>query len=313
MTRLPAPALLPDLLWTVLSGLESVYIRCGAGEGSIPTLDLWANLLRVVGETGTCLQDLPSIVCLSKRALRPRIEAAIRRGWINEFNMAEGRAVRLTTPGSELANLWRSLQERAEKQWQSTAGVETTAHLHHSLVRIVAAFPLEHPHYPASYGPADASITGGNGTDWKEVRRTDRGAVGVLPLSALLSQAIVAFAMAYEKQSPVALSLSASIIRRIPLEGQNIRELANRAGLSALARHGFLSFHGTGRNRHVLLTAKGIAVKNAFEERVRSIEMAWSDSFGSNSVPALCRALDAVISRLSPVLPYAVRFPHADG
>lgn len=47
-----------------------------------------------------------------------------------------------------------------------------------------------------------------------------------LPLSVLLSQVIVAFAIYYEKLSPVSLSLSAAIIRRIRAEGRRLRELA---------------------------------------------------------------------------------------
>ena len=83
--------------------------------------------------------------------------------------------------------------------WQAKVGPEVASQLRASLESLVAAFPLEHPHYPASYGLADASITGGNGVDWKPVRRTGGDPVANLPLSALVSQALVAFAMEYEE------------------------------------------------------------------------------------------------------------------
>jgi len=57
--------------------------------------------------------------------------------------------------------------------------------LRNSLEEVVAAIPLEHPHYPASYAAADASITGGNGLDWKAVSRGDGDTVSSLPRSAL--------------------------------------------------------------------------------------------------------------------------------
>lgn len=73
----------------------------------------------------------------------------------------------LTARGLELARRWKSIERSIEKRWQESNSV----HLRASLEQIVVSFPLEHPHYPASYGRADASITGANGQDWKPVFR----------------------------------------------------------------------------------------------------------------------------------------------
>lgn len=162
--------------------------------------------------------------------------------------------------------------KHAEKSWQTETGVDKTDHLRIALIGIVAGFPLEHQHYPAGYGVADASITGGNGEDWSPARRSGSSAVAGLPFFALLSQAIVAFAIEYENISPVALSLSTDVIRRIPADGRSVRELANPIGVSALERHGYLPVRGTRANRIAFLTPKGIAASRAFDQRLASME-----------------------------------------
>lgn len=290
------PATLPSLLWTVLGGLEHAYTRQAAGFPGMPSLDLWANLLRVMDEVGTDEKVLPSILCLSRRAVKTRLALAVRGGWAAEFRDQGRTRVRLTARGSEAARRCPLLQEHAEKQRQTELGVNETARLRASLMRIVAAFPLEHPHYPASYGAADASFTGGNGKDWIPVKRMVGSAVTSLPLSALVSQAIVAFAIDYEKISPVAFSLSTEIIRQIPAEGRSLRELANSVGISALVRHGFLSVHGPRRKGIAFLTSKGIAVRDGYDQRVETVERAWCDRFGNESVAALRRSLEEVTS-----------------
>lgn len=291
---MPKSAPLPSLLWAVLTRLEQEYVRRGADSPGMPSLDLWANLLRVLDVTGTDPKALSLILCLSRRAVRNRVVTAVRRGWAENFRNAEGRSrVRLTVRGSEVAERWRSLQREAEAEWRRGIGMDRANHLSESLVRIVAALPLEHPHYPASYGAADASMTGGGGQDWKPVRRTDSGTVAGLPLFALLSQAIVAFAIEYEERSPVALSLSTTIIRRIPAAGRSVRELGDSVGVSALVRHRFLSIRGTSDSGIATLTPRGTAVSEAYDRRVQEVEKTWRDCFGNEAVAAMRRSLEA--------------------
>jgi hypothetical protein len=193
---------------------------------------------------------------LSKRAVRSRVSLAARHGLVEELKASRGGGiVRLTLRGSDVAARWKALQQAAEERWQATVGTHWSGKLlRASLEDLVAALPLEHPHYPASYGAADASITGGNGEDWKAVPRVDGDTVSDLPLSALISESLVAFAMQYEEQSPVALSLSTDVIRRIPVGGRPRRELATSPGVSALIRHGFVRVSGASGKEIASLT-----------------------------------------------------------
>lgn len=285
---------LPTLLWTVLKVLEWAYAEEGLLGGKMPSLDLWANLLRVLNETGTDLRELPQILRLSKRAVRSRVATAVRHGWVKRLSYGRGQTtLRLTTSGSDAAAKWKSLQEAAEKRWMAKLGVRGDR-LRARLQEIVAGLPLEHPHYPASYGAADASITGANGEDWKGVHRVRDSDVSKLPLLALVSQALVAFAIDYEKKSPVALSLSSAVIKRIPASGLTLRELGNSVGVSALVRHGFVRVSGSSSRTVAFLTPKGIAVSEAYSRRLQTVEKNWCERLGSENVRVLRELLEEV-------------------
>ncbi len=286
---------LPSLLSKVLIGLEQAYSANGAGRSGMPSLDLWANLLRVLNAQGTVLRELPPLLRLSKRAVRTRIATAIRAGWVQQFKAARDQAtLQLTLRGADVATRWKSLRTAAEEQWCTQVGPQAALEFRKSLENIVLALPLEHPHCPASYGPADASITGGNGSDWERVSRGQQDTVSDLPLSALVSQALVAFAIDYEELSPVALSLSASVIKRIPPEGRPLRGLANSVGVSALVRHGFVYASGDRGRQTVHLTQKGAAVSEAFDRQMQAVETRWRDRSGHKPIAALRLALERV-------------------
>jgi hypothetical protein len=229
--------------------------------------------------------------------VRTRLSTARRHGWIEEQKLGRGRtAVRLTARGLDVATRWKTLAVAAEADWRKQAGGNDSDRLRDSLQELVAALPLEHPHYPAGYGPADASITGGNGVDWKPVPRSSRDSVSDLSLAALISQLLVAFAIDYEQKSPVALSLSMSIVMRIPADGRPLRGMGHSAGVSALVRHGFLRLGDAQGETRVHLTPRGNAVQAAHEKRIQEVETEWSHRFGAESIASLRLSLENVLS-----------------
>ncbi len=283
---------LPSLLRITLDGLEQAHIARGAGNGVMPSLDEWSNLLRVLDAAGRDRSELPTMLRLSKRAVRTRITSAVRYGRILVLKASPGQElVRLTDSYSNLPAHWQSLQHAAEKQWQQKVGADHATALRAALEEVVAKLTLEHPHYPASYGPADASITGGNGQDWKAVPRGAGDTVSYLPLSALLSQNLVAFAMDYETRSPVALSLSAAVIMRIPPVGLPLKGFGNSVGISALNRHGFVLLNGSRSSGTIYLTRKGLEVREAYHERIQAVEAEWRDKLGANAIQTLRQTL----------------------
>jgi hypothetical protein len=261
----------------------------------MPSLDEWANLLRVLDRGGIDRRELPGLTRLSKRALRTRVSLAVRREWAEELSSNRDQGiVRLTRKGAGTVARLGKLQQAAENAWRVQVGSDTMTALLQALGGVVAELPLEHPHYPASYGTVDASIAGGPGQDWKPVRRQDGDTVAGLSMCALLSQALVAFALAYEELSPVALSVSTRILRRIPREGRPLRDIGMSPHLSALDRHGFVRLGGEGENPGVFLTMKGRAVNDAYTRRIEAVEQTWRDRSGHETVSNLRSALENV-------------------
>ncbi len=261
----------------------------------MPSLDEWANLLRVLDLGGIDRRDLQRLTRLSKRALRSRVSAAVRREWAEELSSSRGQGIiRLTGKGADVVARFGTLRQAAEDAWRAQVGSERTAALSKALERVVVELPLEHPHYPASYGTVDASIAGGPGQDWKPVRRQGGDTVAGLSMCALLSQALVAFALQYEELSPVALSVSTSILRRIPPEGRPLHDVGMSPHLSAMNRHGFVRIVDEGDNPAVFLTTKGRAVNDAYAHRIEAVEHAWRERSGDETVSNLRRVLEDV-------------------
>lgn len=112
---------------------------------------------------------------------------------------------------------------------------------------------------------------------------------------------MVAVAMNYEKKSPVALSLSAKVIRFIPPEGRPRQGLGHSAGISALVRHGFLRVSGDTGKEIARLTAKGLAVSRAYDGRIQAVETEWRNAFGDMSITLLRRALEEATEAASHI------------
>lgn len=287
---------LHSLLRVTLDGLESVYVAEGAGCAGMPSLDGWANLLRAIDDTGADVRELPAALRLSRRAVRTRVESARRRGWIEEIASVSGqKTVRITESGARVVARWNGIQAAAEERWRTGTGTDRSARLRASLENVVARMPLEHPHYPASYGIADARVTGGSGRDWKAVLRRSGDTTSFLPFSALLSQALVAFAMGYEERSPVALSLSTTVLKQIPTGGRPLLGLGPSAGISALHRHGFVNV----TDGAIFLTERGLAVSQKCEGWMQAVEADWRRLFGEQPVSGLRQALEELRGGLS--------------
>ena len=62
----------------MLSNLEQAYVDSGAGKGAMPSLDLWSNLIRTLGDASTERQwsERFGIVCIS--VLRAALEEIMR-------------------------------------------------------------------------------------------------------------------------------------------------------------------------------------------------------------------------------------------
>jgi hypothetical protein len=309
---LPMNALLSQALVTV----TQEYERRGAGGANLPTLAVWSNVLRPIGD-GIDARDLPAAARLSKRAIRSAVGAAENRGWL----VQEGRTVRLSPAGEAARGAWPALAADVD------ASVDTD--LATPLRALVRQLYLEWPHYPTGYGPADHSITGGvytpggglidskvptHAADWAPVIRHDveGSSVEGLPLSALLSQAFVAFAADFEELWIGGLHLAATVLRLLPDEGVPVSDipLLSRLkgdGKSVLERHGYIEIRRDADNPKVRLavpTARGRNTRDEYGPTVGRVEDRWGPKYGADVVAALRSALE--LHDIDRTLPHSV-------
>ena len=299
---LPMNALLSQALLTV--GHE--YEKRGAGSAGLPTLAVWSNVLRPVGD-GIDIRELPAAARLSKRAVRAAVGAAEKHGWA----VQDGGVVRLSAAGETARERWPSLDADVDS---SVAG-----DVARPLRGLVRQLYLEWPHYPTGYGPADHAITGGvytagggqidskvptHAADSAPVVRNDveGSSVEGLPVSALLSQAFVAFAADFEELWIGGLHLAATVLRLLPDEGVAVTDIPMLSrlkgdGKSVLERHGYVEITRDAGNPKVRLavpTARGRNTRDEYESTVARVEDRWGPKYGADLVETLRSELESL-------------------
>ena len=241
----------------------------------------------------------------------------MKAGWL----VREGNAVRPSPSGEHARERWLSLDADVEA---SVAGDSATA-----VGEVVRQFYLEWPHYPTSYGPADHSITGGvhvsgagkseskvptHGADWAPVPRHDvaGSSVAGLALSALLSEAFVAFAADFEELGIGGLHLATSVLRLLPDGGVSVSDIPILSrlkgdGRSVLERHGYIEIRrDAGKPKLALAvpTARGRNTCDKYEGTVRRVEDRWRTNYGADVVARLRDALES--ADIDRSLPHSV-------
>ena len=158
------------------------------------------------------------------------------------------------------------------------------------LEALVSQLELEHPHFPVPYGTADPTFTGGPGVDWKPIPRASPSSVEGLPTTGLLSQALVAFAIDYEKQRHGPIQWAANILRGMGDGPVDLPPLQKRGTHSVqnLERLGVVTVD---RDKVVRLTPTGRAMRDAYEPLCARIESQWRDRLGSSLIGDVIEAV----------------------
>ena len=279
-----APPLTTSVLLSraIASCSRAFDAQTGLGEA----LPLWANVLQWVDDEGVVdVRSLPARSCLSKRALTTATKRLARMGLAE----LDGASMTLTSNGVAARDGWRPMVEQLGASWPASGPLRT------ALVAIVSGLELEHPHFPTQYGTADSSITGGPGQDWKPVVRDGDGGAPGLPLVALLSEAFVALAIAYERRNG-ALGWVANVVAFLPAAGAGLGELppAGLRLLSGLERHGWITVDA--KAKRVAATSYGADRRRAHGPTLSAIEAEWCERFGADVVDALRSSLTACVA-----------------
>ena len=326
--ELNASATLPALLSHALVAFTREYGEAPAA--GVPSLPVWANVLRAVGQGGT-EAEVRERAIISRRVLRVVLRELTEMGWLAVENPAPGKRgktrvpkrIHLTQQGLAMERAGRERVAATESRWQQRFGSDAVVRLRDALARIAAGQDLELPHYLVGYGIADASLTGGSylpaepgpprkparGEEWPVVPRNASEAPS-LTLPALLSWALTAFTLDYEAHELGSLAWASVFLRHMPDEGMPLGEARKLCdvvgnGRSGPERHlcvvvtpGKLS----DTSRMVYLTPKSKRVRDAWPWLVGDVEREWQARFGS-AVADLRQALEGMDAQAWAGLP----------
>jgi methyltransferase (TIGR00027 family) len=238
--------------------------------------------------------------------------------------------IRPTAWGIEARDTWRAVTAEVESRWRDRLGAEEFSALRAALITLVeqldpalpdclpilgfglrakpAPADKAHPAPPEHPGPTRAAAA---------------AAAGDLPLWALLSRPLNAFAAQYEAEPGPSLAISANILRVLPDDGAYTKDIPARGGVSkesvamamgVLVKSGVVTEGpgpGGSRFKFTRLTARGIAARDEYPALAADIEQDWRSRFGPAPVTAVREALAPLTVGTPPRL-FAGLAPYPD-
>ncbi len=337
--RLPLPTLLSQVLVAFTIEFDNEFehqtphrttvSKSAFGSSTGPwltSLVMWSNLMRFVGEKEIRVSELqnkggnlagmlrwgyitaqPDPVH-ARAALSARSGGKPRGDWI----------VRATAKGRKAQDIWRTLFDTIEKRWEARFGEAEIEHVRESLRAIISQFDFELPEYLPVLGYGlRANIPDADGRAATKGFEDDE--LSLLPLTALLSKVLFAFAIEFDRESKLSMAISANVIRILGDDAIPVRELPRLSGVSKEAIKvclGFLekgryiaveSDAAAGRGKSVRLTPKGRLAQDDYRQLIAEIEDRWQARYGKDRIRNLRESLEPLVGEPTAALSPLVR------
>ena len=284
----------------------------GSGpKGSVwmTSLAMWFNCLRGLSEAGAL-----TVSQLAARARMPTNLDGMRRwGYVTIDGVGRvkrgearpragsGSVLALTRRGEAAAELWRPLPGEVERRWRERFDASEIERLREALAALARgdgrALPDFLPIGSARGVGIEDPPAGGTGADASD-----------LSLVSLLCRVLLAFALDYERDAKLSLSVQLNGLRVIDPDGVAVRDLPGLTGVSKEASAMIVSqlerlecvvvepAAGTARGKQVRLSdGRGTKAKAAGERRMRRIADAWEDRHGAGVITALGDVLEPIV------------------
>jgi DNA-binding MarR family transcriptional regulator len=268
--------------WTTMSGK-----RHGVW---LVSMVMWWNCMRYVGDEPIGVKEL------ARRArTTTNLHGMQRWGYIT-VDPAPPKLIRATAKGLGAREIWAPLPNMVEKRWQERFGKAEVSRLRDALHAIAAQFEIDLPDCLPILGYGLFSAGPG--------ARRETPVERDLPLCVLLSRALLAFAMDFEREFDLSLAICANIVRVLDDKGVRLRDIPQLSGVSkesiAMAmgilrkqRLAVVEKDPAGaRAQLVRLTPQGREAQAAYLERMDTIESQWQERFGKQAIRALHEALE---------------------
>jgi DNA-binding MarR family transcriptional regulator len=320
-SRLPLPTLLSQAIVAFTIEFDNEFEHQmphwtpdGAAATGGSRKDLWlvslamyANCMQFVRDEGIRARDL---VWLART--KTNFPGMVRWGYITAApDPSDTRPkpprfdwlILATDKGRQAQKVWRPLFGQIEKRWQTRFGKSQTEQLRESLRPLLDRIDLDLPDCLPILHYGLFSREPGN---YKRRAQTKRSEADTwrLPLSALLSRVLLAFAIEFERESDLSMAICANVLRVLNEKGVRARDLPALSGVSKESismAMGILqkaklaaveSEADAGRTRLVLLTEKGQRAQDAYRKLLATIEERWQTRFGKNGIDNLRKSLE---------------------
>jgi DNA-binding MarR family transcriptional regulator len=223
-----------------------------------------------------------------------------------------------TTRGLRAREVWMALPGLVEQRWRGRFGAGQVAALRSALLAIVTDLD---PGLPDCLPILRQDLVS-RPPDPDLPPRPEPPDLQALPLSALLSRVLLAFAAEYEAHGGLSLAVGADLLRVLGADGIRLRDLPALTGVSAeavnwargiIVRGGFAAEEpdpAASRGKVLCLTAEGEDAQRRYRERMARLEADWRDRFGDR-VQALRAALEPLAAGSPPPL-FAAIEPYPD-
>ena len=304
--RFPLSTLLSHVLVAFTVELDNAFERRLRDSGQTPRVTsfvMWANFMRFVGD-GLTVAELPDATGIPRARTLSTLGGMERWRYVSVGPNSETRrdgsgsgrglradwVVRPTAAGRAAAAIWRPLADEIEERWVERFGAAAVGELRLSLEPIARRSELALPEYIPIVGGASWTVV-------DAVSGGTRGDASQAPLSALLSRALLAYALEFEREAGLALPLSANVVRVLDERGMNVRDVALRGGISKeavamattfLAKHGYVAKE----EKVIRLTATGSEAQTRAESRHGEIDARWPAQAGDRLRAALTDLLE---------------------
>jgi hypothetical protein len=326
-SAVPISTLLSHALIAFTIELDNEFERRfeeSGGGARCTSFVMWANLLRFVGD-GIAVGELIEAVGLQKArmlspigglerwrytSLGPSVEhgppAGKRDGYGSSRGIKSDWIVRLTPAGERAVAIWQELVSEIPARWRERFGDAQVTELERALRELAAGANRALPDFPPIVGSA-------NGMALDLPERDAPEADDDVPLGTLLSHALLVHAVAFEAKSPLALTLSANLLRVLDENGVAVRDLPVLAGtskeavasaLTSMAKTEYVKVVGTTvATKSVRLTPAGHELRDTQSELHAQVER----ELGRERVARARSALEAVLGH--PDLAEGLRAP----
>ena len=237
---------------------------------------------------------------------------------IHSGNPGPDAVLDATPRGLRARTAWQPLPGLVEERWRDRFGAGQIAALRGALLATAAGLDPGLPDCMPILGQNRASRP--PALDLPP--RPEPPDLPSLPLHALLSRVLLAFALEYEAGAGPSLAVSADLLRVLGPDGARLRDLPALAGVSReavswaqgiLVRGGYATEEpdpAASRGKVLRLTAAGLDAQQRHHERIAALEAAWRERFGDR-VQELRDALEPLATGEPPPLLAAIE-PYPD-